>query len=617
MRSRTLSYNRGLGANLLKRCWPLWAVWFAFLVVVIPLSMSAYIADELKYSSVNAAANINYHILDLTLELLRYSAVVAPIAALLMFSYVFTSRGSGMIASLPIKRESVYITSYLTGLVPLLIAEVITALLTLAVCSDSGLLSTQNVLVWLYVMAAGTIAFYGLAVFCTMLTGTSAVMPVAYLLLGCAPYFATSVIETVIHSFVYGHSYNDRELFTNLSPIVKLGDIYIQRTPILADGVYKLGEAHLDELALIGWYCVAGLVLAVVGLLIFRKRRMEIAGDLISINILKPVFRYCMALGSAGVFAAVMDVLIFDNIFESTPKGIAICLSLVIGGAIGYYAAQMLIQKSVRVFGGGHKEIIIISAILLALGLSCEFDVLGYEKYVPESDAIVKVSLDYGGETPYTNAEDIEKLTQLHRQIIDNKSMNEDTQDRGWDYLNISYELKNGKKVKRSYSLATNVGDSELPNPDLVALSEVINTHEAIMYRAALPEGLTIEDAMSCQIYGNYINSKGESIDQSYNLTHEQMVDFYENCILPDAEDGKMLRLWPIRSEEYEQAFSLMRASYTFSTSENDYSTTDWKEFVIYTDAERCVEWIEENTNLKIQSIKDHDNTAEIFNLDK
>ena len=53
-------------------------------------------------------------------------------------------------------------------------------------------------------------------------------------------------------------------------------------------------------------YAAFGLVLAALALLLFRRRAMERAGDAVAFDVLKPLFRFCMALGCAIVLPAVV-----------------------------------------------------------------------------------------------------------------------------------------------------------------------------------------------------------------------------------------------------------------------------------------------------------------------
>lgn len=78
---------------------------------------------------------------------------------------------------------------------------------------------------------------------------------------------------------------------------------------------------------------------------------MERSGDAIAVKSLRPVFLYCFTAGCAVIFAYILTA------FQSTtPVGARAfrqtLLFLLLGTAIGYFLAQMLLKKSIAVFRG-------------------------------------------------------------------------------------------------------------------------------------------------------------------------------------------------------------------------------------------------------------------------
>lgn len=61
--------------------------------------------------------------------------------------------------------------------------------------------------------------------------------------------------------------------------------------------------------ALLG-YIIAAVVLTAAALLLYRKRRMESAGDVIAVKSLRPVFKFCVTACSALCFGLLFFVII-------------------------------------------------------------------------------------------------------------------------------------------------------------------------------------------------------------------------------------------------------------------------------------------------------------------
>lgn len=255
MRSRTSLYNWGLGKSLLKRCWPLWVMWFAVLILIVPMNLAGDISRYIRYEMADITFETSRCLLEYAVVVMWFAVIAAPAAALLMFSFLYTSRSCGMIASLPVKRESVFVTSFLTGLVPMLLAEVLTAAVTWLVCGGTGYLDTVYIRKWLWIAASSTAAFYGIAVFCAMLTGNIVIMPLAYIGLNVLPYLIYACAGSTLQALLYGYNYRDSKLFTALSPFLGLNTIEVEAGRMYSGGTYTSGsEVTVSNCELLGYY---------------------------------------------------------------------------------------------------------------------------------------------------------------------------------------------------------------------------------------------------------------------------------------------------------------------------------------------------------------------------
>ena len=587
MRSEKALYNKALGASLIKRCWPIWMIWFALLLFLLPMELLQVFDGLARTEAQLAAINAERRILGSAVDVLSLSIFAAPVVVMLLYSFLYNSRGCGMIAALPISRESVFSTVWLTGLLPLLLAEVLTALITLSVVSPYGV-DSGYVWTWLGASALGITAFYGFAAFGAMLTGNIVVMPLVYFALNLAAYLLRELVATTLRSLLYGYMHSRSAFFEKLSPPVAMGYISVSEA--------EQGHFAFNSFPLLFAYCAAGLLFSVFALLLYRKRRMESAGDTVAIPILKPVFKCCAALAAAFGCAAFLYSELLCRVLDGNAAGFAVVVCLVLGAALGWFAAEMIVQKSVRVFDKW-KGALIAAAVVAVFGVCCEADVFGFEKTCPDADKVKSVTIEYYDTTVLTERENIGKAIALHRQLIDDKPINE---ARGADHesLLIAYELNNGKKVTRWYEYTRTLREDE-PTAVAVLLQELMNTPEAIESRAALPEGVTMDDLDQATFTG-YYQSEGEYCVQDYKLTRAQAEDFLQNCVLPDTDEGKMLRVWTVPDDEYYSNVSTLEFDLVFRTAEGRLL---WKHYKIYLDAPRCTKWIQENTDLRLQSL--------------
>ncbi len=298
MARRTSFFNWGLSRSWLKRCWPLWTAYLAEWLIALPQS----VPELRRYSDIlSYTAAVNRSVVSFGQSMAQASIIVGIIAAMVMYSYMYSSRACGMMNALPVRRETVFTTAFVTGLAPLLLADVIIIGAVCAVYARTGVVETKNVFLALGFAVMGNVAFFGFATFCAVLTGSLVVLPAVYLVLGFAAAVAEYAVHVVLGSLMYGFnagvSYG-----TALSPIVAVADniSVSQETVNTADGRYELtGGLVVNGTALIAAYCAAGLILAVCALFIYRRRDMERAGDVVAIPVLKPIFKYCMTFGCA------------------------------------------------------------------------------------------------------------------------------------------------------------------------------------------------------------------------------------------------------------------------------------------------------------------------------
>jgi len=172
-------------------------------------------------------------------------------------------------------------------------------------------------------------------------------------------------------------------------------------------------------------------------------------------------------------------------------------LFMLFGAFIGYFAAEMLLQKTFRVFKrASWLRFAATGLILSALMLCGEFDLYGIEKKLPDAASVQGVSVSVDGESVLLEApENIAAVIGVHGDIISNKAVNEAWQPDGIhssNYVNLLYTYHNGKTLERYYTI-----DPQGSN-DIYTLNDILNSKEAIDYRKklGLPVSIdTISDA--------------------------------------------------------------------------------------------------------------------------
>lgn len=450
MTSKTSFYNPGLLRRSLLKGAPLWGLWLLLWLLAMPVNMLTR-QDLAPF--------------ELTQYLYSFLAVIGTFGvffyglavAWFQFAWLYRTRSAYHYASLPIRRETQFVSRYLAGLLFHLGPALAVTLLTMAAGAAKG---ENVVLPALIFLACSTLMFlfyYGLAVFCAHLTGHVAAMPVLYLIANFLAPVLEYVLLLVANALIFGLSVSQHLWPLWLSPLYYCLNRNIFSVEWLNRGGETIGYVFT------GWkpvllFGAAGLVLAVLAFLLFRRRRMESAGDVIAVSWLKPVFRYGVTLCCGLTLGMIIATLILNS---SQIHFGTLLVCILFASVVGFLAAEMLLEKTIRVFQ--KKNFLRLGCALVAMTLvllACRYDIFGFTRYVPEADEVVSVSLD-GGKA-VANSTVIEKTIALHQEIVANR--HEVEENRGsFRAYRITYYLKDGGRVERYYRLP--VGDYSDPDP--------------------------------------------------------------------------------------------------------------------------------------------------------
>lgn len=488
-------WNSTLYRKNLKRFWPIWAS-YGVILLLVPLTFLLTWLDRNEILDINIVA----------MDLLGFvspmglilSAVWSIVSAMAVFSYLYNSRSVQLYHALPIRREGLYLTNYLSGLSFLVLPLGVVFLFTLAVEAVSGTLLLWPLFQWLIAQVCFALFFYSFAAFCALFVGHIVALPVFYGILNFLAFGMSQLLSELFRQFVYGyHSWPAMsQLAQWLSPFIVL---YREGGVRVADN----GGYFYTGLAAALAYALAGLVLAAVGLLVYRVRPLETAGDVVAVKWVRPVFKYGVA------FCAAVTIGIFlRELFRTLlPGGMWPMLGLmVLGGLIGYFAAEMLLRKTFRVLRRSWKGALALCLVLTAAALTMNYDLIGFNR-APSRYNVVSVYL-WG---PYTypsdsashfdiyctDSEDIEAVLALHQAIARDQQelqdrLEHDRYSTGYDPENpdqplvqsqnvyFSYNLADGSQLTREYTLQ--LYSTDLEDPDSVAslLNNIINAPDAI-----------------------------------------------------------------------------------------------------------------------------------------
>ncbi|MDQ0300714.1 ABC-2 type transport system permease protein [Salibacterium salarium] len=440
MKSKMSYFNLGIQKQNIKQHGWISLVYFIALLFALPLRMVLLAEDEYRGS-------------DLTIENL-FASPFAPqtlivigisiVTGIVLFRYLQVPVSADMMHSFPIKRGQLLWNQITSGTVMLLIPVWLTGIVVFLIESAYPffeLISAGDVWIWIAIVSTMSLFFFLFTVFIGMMTGISLASGILTVIVLMLPVGLISLINVNLSMYVYGFpsSYAGGAPIANWSPIVMLS---------------QLSHQEIDP-----WQIVIYFVLAILsGLaawMLYRFRHIETATQAITFKPLRPVFKY-------GVTFCAMLVggLYFDQ-YESMNW---VIFGYIFGSLIGYLVAEIILQKTWRVFQVktlfGYAG---YGIVILLVGIVIRFDVIGFESNVPSVEDVDSVYFGHNiyqireaqmHDQSYSKNENyIENVRAFHKEITTEKPKEISVGHRRLYNSNyvFGYKLENGSMVVREY----------------------------------------------------------------------------------------------------------------------------------------------------------------------
>lgn len=588
MKSKISFFNAGLFRSTLRRFWPLWTIHFAGWLLFLPVltlmnnlgpNKSTKFIFTICESAVFASSVVAF--------------IMAILAAMAVFSFMYSSRSTGLIASLPVRREAIFGSTWLGGVFVIVGSNLVIALLTFLFslgATTSAALAFKAVCIWLGVYSMQFILFYGIASLTAVMTGSIAVLPILYIIFNFLVVGMEAIIRLDFSCLIWGMSNGSFDCVLDfLSPLFYMVGSFVPdveyNTPYVADTLGSLLDRECVAVTYSHWlptviYCLVGLIFSAAALMVFRKRRMESAGDVVAVRCMHPVFKYGVTVCSALCGGLLLYTVLFA-LFESRSASVFIMiLSMIIFAFIGYFGAKMLLEKSFHVFRGSWVGFIVVCCLCAVFTLCCDLDVCGIGAYVPKEGSIKSITVYQTG-----SVEDpaiIENYRQLHEKIVSYKDeyehivYSDDTES-----IMFEYKLKNGRTVSREYTLP-------MDDENVERYYELANTPNLLLERFS-PSIPADEEHCSQAIL--YIGD-----NQRIDLTPAQAIDFYRNALLPDIKAGHK-----VISRTNDDIIATMYITFEQEIDNSRYYDSQEIVVEITTGCTECISWIKDNLGIDIE----------------
>ncbi|MBN8192361.1 hypothetical protein JI667_09380 [Bacillus sp. NTK074B] len=440
MPSKTSWINKEVITLSLRNAGWVGIVYFIGLLFSLPVAIIGRLSNDEPSYPVTISDNLFTIQYPIQIGLMLFIPIIL---SLFLFRYLHVKQAGDFIHSLPLHRRKLF--SHFTGtgfgllIIPILFNTGI--LLSLYSLTDlNQYIEVNDIFIWCGTTLLVNLLLFTFSTLVAMITGLTAVQGALSYILLLLPAGMFVLICYSLRNFLFGFP---EDYFFNIqigeySPLIKavfLNSDLLSRKDVLL-------------------FTLMTLVFYGLSYLLYRSRKVEVASQAIVHPILRPLFKY----GVAFCFT-LLGGMYFDGVYHS--QGWTF-FGYFFGSLVGYYIGQMILEKHWRVFRHWRGYAGFFLCMVL-LGVVIQFDLLNYEKRVPDAADVESVHVS---DTYYSLTDNPENLIQnsftndpktiraalnLHEEILNHQIHYKTTMPDKRIQIFLYYKLENGRKIVRNY----------------------------------------------------------------------------------------------------------------------------------------------------------------------
>ncbi len=377
--------------------------------------------------------------------------VLAVVCGVAMFAYLHSRQKVDFYHSLPISRTRLFANNFLTGVVCTFSTYLVMLAITVGCayamgCGEAvrwdeiGGAVLCNLIVFLLI--------YALTVLTTVICGNTIITLLLLAWVFFSPMLVRALQLCLLDKFydTFASSWGMPEKFASaicLSPVVKYfgldGAMYNDFDLANADAVGQ------SALGLLVGYLIAAAVVTVLALFLFRIRKSERAGTALAFTPTKlPIKVYmCLTMGVA-----------FGWVFGMIAGNFWFWPGLVIGTVLFHWIVEIIYAFDFRAIFAKPLHLLAILVVLVAGMLAMQFDVTGYDTWLPDRDDLTAVDINGSGEPALTDPSNIDAVHRLMEIGVQAEQERDADSDNSLSYTFVTVNCQMGSRTAaRQYML--------------------------------------------------------------------------------------------------------------------------------------------------------------------
>lgn len=464
MQSKISFFNKALFKKNISRTWIAGLLYFVLLLLMLPVYFvinTANISDDDWYTRLGYTMEMRLYEHMSSIPTTFLAIIIAIIVTGITFWYLFNRRDSYMMHSFPVSRRSLFFTGILSSITVSILPVILVSIIMTIAAYARGCEGVASVWYWALIVVVSTLLFTAVAIFSLMISGQIVTGIIFYFIFNFLYLMMEVAFRLTASTLIWGLSEAMNGIQYKIwTPVLYIADKAKVYTDIAMDDNYER-VVHFEHKFtggnILAIYAIAAIVIIIISYQLYRYKKLETVLDFIAVPFMKPVFSvgmsFFISMVAGGFVAGMVEAL--TPLSYDMKFGIAIVSSLILGVII-YFATQMLIEKTLRVFCAKKAfYCAIYSLVSLAVLLCMRFDVVGVENKVPALKDIEWAGIENNYTMVFTDEMDIEAFRQLHQNFLTDKkelrNISYNYPDVDGTTFSIRYKLKNGNIVIRRY----------------------------------------------------------------------------------------------------------------------------------------------------------------------
>ena len=549
MKSKISFFNKTIFLKNVTLYWPSWGIYTLISLIMQPGIV--WLCNNMSYFGSGYTDEMQFRDLMDSLGFYGYVMLIAfgaLFAGMALYSYMYNSKSANMIHSLPVDRTQLFGTTLISGWAFLIGPLFVTALITSLFCMIYTIPGIGYVWIWFINAAALAFIAFSIVSICALFTGHIVVLPMYVFAVNVISWIVYFLVNAVVTTFGFGLT-EIGETAERLAIVfcpIQCFDVNLKWMYDYSD-TGKITGASLEGTGYVWMYLVIAVIFYASAYIIYRKRKIEQAGDFLTVNWVKPIFR-----GVVAVLGAIYGAMIVREVLIDTRIGCGMPLfvvMLILIGTVFYFAADMFIKKSFHVFkkrnwvGCGISSVVVLIAFFGMYGLADQ-----YEKEVPELDDLIYAEIRMGYEiTLY--GEDAAEIIEIQKQILEKADYIENKVEEGDRYYNsvtIRYQPKDGPWFSRRYPLSMDDENLKEIFDKIIALEA---NEENYIVNTFGKDYANVSTFYGGRVEGFFINPLDREEENFYPQTNYTSVEFTEKqakelyyAIIADIKAGTLMK---------------------------------------------------------------------------